>query len=69
MGPLLCNLDDPGTLRHSDDEKACILQNPFCSVFTHDPEGEVPQLDLRMGERLETLEITHDCIMFWGLLE
>ena len=60
VGPLLCNPDDPGTLRHSDKEKVDILQSQFCSVFTHEPEGEVPQLEPRMGERLE---ITHDWVL------
>ena len=30
VAPLLCNPDDPGTLRHSDEEKADILQSQFC---------------------------------------
>ena len=51
MAPLLCNPDDPGTLRHSDEEKADILQSQFCSVFTHEPEGEIPQLEPRIEER------------------
>ena len=30
MAPLLCNSDDPGTLRHSDEEKAYIPKSQFC---------------------------------------
>ena len=45
VAPLLCN---PGTLRHSDEEKADILQSQFCSVFTREPEGEIPQLEPRI---------------------
>ena len=37
VAPLLCNPDDPGTLRHSDEEKADILQSQICSVFTREP--------------------------------
>ena len=53
--PLLCNPDDPGTLRHNDEEKAGILQSQFCSVFTREPEGVVPQVEPRMGERLDSV--------------
>ena len=53
VAPLLCNPGDPGILTHSDEEKAAILQSQFCSVFTHEPEGEIPQLEPRIGERLE----------------
>ena len=58
MAPLLCKPDDPGTLRHSDEEKADILQSQFCSVFTHEPE--IPQLEPRIGERLV---ITHEWVL------
>ena len=63
MAPLLCNPDDPGTLRHSDEEKADILQSQFCSVFTREPEGEIPQLEPRIWERLERLVITHEWVL------
>ena len=63
VAPLLCNPDDPGTLSHSDEEKADILQSQFCSVFTREPEGEIPQLEPRIGERLERLVITHDWVL------
>ena len=43
VAPLLCNPVDPGTLRHSGEEKTDILQSQFCSVFTREPEGEIPQ--------------------------
>ena len=44
MAPLLCNPDNPGTLRvrHSDEEKANILQSQFCSGFTRESEAEIP---------------------------
>ena len=60
---MLCNPDDPGTLRHSDEEKANILQSQFCSVFTHEPEGEIPQLESRICERLKRLVITHEWVL------
>ena len=63
VAPLLYNPDDPNTLRHSDEEKTAILQSQFCSVFTREPEGEIPQLEPRTGERLERLEITHEWVL------
>ena len=30
VGPLLCNTDDPGILRHRDEEKENIIQSQFC---------------------------------------
>ena len=63
VAPLLYNPNDPGTLRHSDEEKADILQSQFCSVFTREPEGEIPQLEPRTRERLERLEITHEWVL------
>ena len=63
VAPLLCNPDDPGTLRHSDEEKADILQSQFCSVFTREPDGEIPQLEPLIGERLDRFEITHDWVL------
>ena len=63
VAPLQCNPDDPYTLRHSDEKKADILQSQLCSVFTHEPEGEIPQLEPRIGERLERFEFTHEWVL------
>ena len=63
VASLLCNPDDPGTLRHRDEEKEDILQIQFCLVFTREPEGEIPQLESRIVERLERLVITHEWVL------
>ena len=63
VAPLLCNPDDPSTPRHSDKEKTDILQSQFCSVFTRELEGDIPQLEPRIGERLERLVITHAWVL------
>ena len=54
---MLCN---PVIRVHSDEEKADILQSQFCSVFTREPEGEIPQLEPRIGERHV---ITHEWVL------
>ena len=58
VAPLLCNPDDPGTPRHSDEEKADIIESQFCSMFTCEPE-----LEPRIGEMLERLIITHEWVL------
>ena len=63
VATLRCNPDDLGTPRHSDEEKADILQSQFCSVFMCEPEGEIPQLEQHIGERLERLIITHEWVL------
>ena len=40
-----------------------MLQSQFCSVFTREPEGDIPQLEPRVGQRLERLVITHECVL------
>ena len=37
--------DDSSELVESDAEKAEILQEYFCSVFTTEPDGPIPQMD------------------------
>ena len=32
-------------------------------MFTREPEGEIPQLEPRIGERLERLVITHEWVL------
>ena len=44
VGPLLSNPDDKTSTCFEDGEKANILQDQFCSVFTKEPEGMPPFL-------------------------
>ena len=47
-------------MRHEDDEKANILQNQFCSVFTKEPPGELPEFQPRTDQVIENITITKE---------
>ena len=38
------NVKDKDSMKFKDEEKANILQNQFSSVFTREPDGEIPTL-------------------------
>ena len=44
VAPLLEDVADKSSLKFGDDEKACILQKKFTSLFTKEPPGDVPSL-------------------------
>ena len=54
--------DDPTSLKVDDREKADILQKQFCSVFTQEPDGEVPFFAERTNAKIEELNITGEMI-------
>ena len=62
VSPLLEDKDDPTSLRVDDRDKANILQKQFCSVFTQEPDGELPFFAERTKARIEELNITGDMI-------
>ena len=45
VAPLYDRPDDKDSIEHSDLEKANILQRQFSSVFTIEPEGELPEFN------------------------
>ena len=47
IAPLLSDLKDATSLKFDDQAKANILQDQFCSVFTQEPDSDLP----RFGER------------------
>ena len=47
VAPLLSTINDTNSLKFDDEEKANILQNQFSSVFTHEPEGDIPRIASR----------------------
>ena len=42
IAPLLQNVLDKTSIKHSDQEKANILQHQFASVYTKEPTGTIP---------------------------
>lgn len=58
IAPLLRNPNVPSSLCFTDQEKARILQEQFCSVFVNEPNGNVPVLNLQTNVLME--EVTFD---------
>ena len=51
VAPLLSDDTDKDTLKFTDKEKAEILQRQFTSVFTREPDGDLPAF----GKRIDTV--------------
>jgi len=47
ISPLLLDPNDKSSLRFTDEDKADILQDQFCSVFTNEPAGSLPEFPSR----------------------
>ena len=60
ISPLLRENDNPNSLRFDDKEKAEILQEQFCSVFTEEHDGELPSMERRTEKTITNLLITED---------
>ena len=44
VAPLLSDHKDSSSMKFDETEKANLLLNQFSSVFTREPEGEIPRL-------------------------
>ena len=51
--PLLESATDETSLKTEDKEKAKILQQQFCRVFTKEPEGELPAFPSRTNKEVK----------------
>ena len=58
VAPLLKDVTNPGSLTFDDTEKAEALQRQFISVCTREPDGEIPSIEEKTQERLDTAIIT-----------
>ena len=47
ISPLLLDPNDKTSLRFTDEDKANILQDQFCSVYTKEPDGSLPEFPSR----------------------
>ena len=63
VAPLLTNSNDKNSLKFNDQDKANILQNQFSSVFTHEPEGEIPRIASRTDSRISNLYVTEEMVL------
>ena len=62
VAPLLEKVQDSGSLKFDDKEKANILQAQFSSVFTREPPGHVPTMPNRTNSSILNLQITEDMV-------
>ena len=60
VSSLLESPDDKSSLRHEDYEKANILQKQFGSVFTIEPEGELPEFPRRTEQSINDIVVTKE---------
>ena len=54
---------DPSSIKHSDTDKAEVLQHQFCRVFTREPEGDISIIEPRTAEKLAAVEVTPDMVL------
>ena len=58
VAPLLEANDEKESTKFEDEKKANILQKQLSSVFTREPEGEIPKLDIRTNTCIYNLLVT-----------
>ena len=63
VAPLPSNINDKNSLKFDDEEKANILQNQFSSVFTHEPEGDIPRIANRTDSSISGLYVTEEIVL------
>ena len=54
--------DDKESTKFEDEKKANILQKQFSSIFTWEPEGEIPKLDIRTYICIYNLLVTEEMV-------
>jgi len=63
VAPLLSDIEDTHSIKHTDSEKSEILQKQFCKVFTVEPVGPVPSLPLRTNTSLHEFAVTENQVL------
>ena len=67
VGPLLADNADKTSTKFDDNDKANILQNQFCSVFTKEPDGTLPHFPKRTDEIVSMLSVSE--IMVYNVIK
>ena len=62
VSPLLQDKKNPNSLKFNDNEKAEILQDQFCSVFTKEQLESTPGLEKRTDKAIKDLEIVESAV-------
>ena len=61
VSPLLETANDEKSLKFDDLDKASILQKQFCSVFTEEPDGDLPNFNPKTEKEIQ-VNITIDML-------
>ena len=62
VAPLLSDPKDKDSIKFDDADKANILLNQFSSVFTREPEGEIPRIGQRTDKKIPDITITSEMV-------
>ena len=62
VAPLLSDPKDKDSIKFDDADKANILLNQFSSVFTKEPEGEIPRIGQRTDKKIPDITITSEMV-------
>ena len=62
VAPLLENNKDLESTRFDDKEKANIVQKQFSSIFTREPDNDIPKLDKRTDASITDLFVTEKMV-------
>ena len=63
ISPLLSNPKDSTAMKFDDTDKANLLLNQFSSVFTREPNGEIPRIQQRTDMKIPDLVITVEMVL------
>ena len=62
MAPLLENTKDPDSTKFEDKDKANILQKQFSSVFTREPDNNIPKFKKITDVEITDLFVTKEMV-------
>ena len=62
VAPLLENINDKKSIKFDDKEKANILQKQFSSIFTQEPQEEIPFLNKRTDTCVRNIVVTKNMV-------
>ena len=63
MAPLLEDINDKDSLKFDDTAKANILQTQFSSIFTNEPDGEIPEMLPKSKASIHNLVVTEEMVL------
>ena len=62
VAPLLANVEDNNSLKFDGAEKANILQKQFSSVYTREPDGDIPTFESLTESSINNLYVTEEMV-------